>query len=280
MNKNSSKPENYEVIELDILGMSCVNCANSIKSYLTKVDGIYNIEINFTSEVAGIEYNPNLITKENIISDIRKMGYDVMEDENEEETEKLKKKNLRLHRNKIIVSIILSIIIFSMTMSMHSDFFSLIKLPNNITLGILFLLSTISVFWCGDRFYKGALSALRNRTSDMNSLISLGVFSSYFYSLLISANHVFKLGINALESSHDVYYETAAMIISFILIGNYLEAVLKTRTQTSIKKLKELQAKFVNVIRNGEEISVPFKKVRLMDMVLIKSGDKIPVDGK
>ncbi|MFA5405448.1 MAG: heavy metal-associated domain-containing protein, partial [Ignavibacteria bacterium] len=90
MGKEDNKPENYEVAELDILGMSCVNCANSIKTYLTKVDGVYNVEVNFTSEIAGIEYDPNKISKKEIITDIRKMGYDVMEDEDEDEFEKVK----------------------------------------------------------------------------------------------------------------------------------------------------------------------------------------------
>ena len=77
MRKDDNTPENYELAELDILGMSCVNCANSIKTYLTKVDGIYNVEVNFTSELAGVEYNPYKISKQQIISDIRKMGYGI-----------------------------------------------------------------------------------------------------------------------------------------------------------------------------------------------------------
>jgi Cu+-exporting ATPase len=107
----------------------------------------------------------------------------------------------------------------------------------------------------------------------------MGVLSSYLYSLVIAVNHIFGLNLSALRNSHEVYFETSAMIITLILIGNYLELVLKSKTQTSIKKLKELQAKFVNVIRNGEDMLVPFKKVKVNDTVIIRSGDKIPVDG-
>ncbi len=279
MRKEDNKPENYELAELDIIGMSCVNCANSIKTYLTKVDGIYNVEVNFTSELAGIEYNPYKISKEEIISDIRKMGYDVMEEDDEEDFEKVKKEQLKLQRNKIYLSLIISFIVMFVSMSEHTEFLKEFRIPYNASLIVLFLFSSVAVFWCGDKFYKGAIQAIKNKTSDMNTLISMGVFASYFYSIVISANHLFKLNINALNNAHEVYYETAVMIISFILIGNHLEAVLKSKTQTSIKKLKNLQSKYVNVIRDNEEITIPYKKVRFNDIVIIKSGDKIPVDG-
>lgn len=279
MGKNNNKPENYEVAELDILGMSCVNCASSIKTYLTKVDGVYNVEINFTSEIAGIEYDPNKISKKDIISDIRKMGYDVMEEEDENDLEKVKKQQLGLQRKKIYVSLVLAFIVMLISMSEHTEFLKPIRIPYNLSLVVLFILSSVVVFWCGDKFHKGALQAIKNKTSDMNTLISMGVFASYIYSIIISINHLFGLNITALNNSHEVYYETAVMIISFILIGNHLEAVLKSKTQTSIKKLKNLQSKYVNVIRDNEEITIPYKKVRFNDIVIIKTGDKIPVDG-
>lgn len=279
MGKDDNKPENYEHTELDILGMSCVNCANSIKTYLTKVDGVYNVDINFTSEVAGIEYDPNKISRQDIITDIRKMGYEVMAEDDEDSTERAKEKQLRLQRFKIYASIAISFIVMIISMSGHSELLEEIRIPFNSSLVILFILTTIVIFWCGDKFYKGAYHAIKNRTSDMNTLISMGVFTSYIYSIVISLNHLFILNISALDNSHEVYFETSVMIITFILIGNHLEAVLKSKTQGSIKKLKGLQAKFVNVIRNNEEITIPFKKVRFNDIVIIKSGDKIPVDG-
>lgn len=279
-NKNNVNPENYEAVELDVIGMNCVNCANSIETYFTKVEGVYSVDVNFTSEIAGVEYDPTRISKRSIIDDIRKMGYDVIEDTNEKAVEEQKKIQLNSQKFKIIVSVFLSLIIMSFSMSSHVSFFEFLKMPIDATFTLLFILSTIVVFWCGDNFYKGAYHALKNKTSDMNSLITVGVFSSYIYSLVITANHLFNLNIEVLSNSHEVYYETAAMIISFILIGNFLESVLKAKTQTSIKKLKDLQAKFVTVIRDNQEITIPFKKVKINDIVIIKSGDKIPVDGK
>lgn len=279
MRKEDNKPENYELAELDIIGMSCVNCSNSIKTYLSKIDGIYNVEVNFTSELAVIEYNPYKITKEQIISDIRKMGYDVLEEEDENELDNTKKKQLNLQRKKIYTSVFLSFIVMLISMSGHSEYLKDFHLPADVSLVLLFILTSIVIFWCGDKFYKGALQAIKNKTSDMNTLISMGVFASYIYSIVISINHLFKLDISVLNNSHEVYYETAVMIISFILIGNHLEAVLKSKTQTSIKKLKNLQSKYVTVIRDNEEITIPYKKVRFNDIVIVKSGDKIPVDG-
>ncbi len=278
MSKQSKIADNFELVELDITGMECVNCAGSIKSYLSKLNGIYTVEVNFTSEVASIEYNPSIIDKRDIISDIRKMGYDVIESDDDEATEKQKKEILKKSRNNIIFSYGLTIVIMLFSMSGH--FGININISHGVNFAILFILTSIVVFKSGHKFLTGAITALKNRSADMNTLVALGVLSSYIYSSIITANHIFGLNIRALENAHEVYFETAAMIITLILTGNYLETVLKSKTQTSIKKLKDLQAKFVNVLRNGEELFIPFKKVRKQDIVIIKTGDKIPVDGK
>ncbi len=164
------------------------------------------------------------------------------------------------------------------SMSGHHGMYDL-KLSQNFTLIILLILTSYVVFVNGKKFLLGAYNSARNLTSDMNTLVSMGVLSSYVYSLVITLNHILGLNLNALRNSHEVYFETSAMIITLILIGNFLESVLKSKTQTSIKNLKELQAKFVNVIRDGEDMLVPFKKVRLNDIIIIRSGDKVPVDG-
>ena len=258
--------------------MECVNCANSIKTYLEKLNGIHHVNVNFTSEVASVEYDPKLIEVKEIVSDIRKLGYDVIEEEDEDKIDEQKKRILKTERNNIIFSSVLTIIIMAISMSGHHGFYDL-KIPQNAGFSLLILFTSISVLWNGKKFLTGAYHAAKNFTSDMNTLIAIGVLSSYVYSTIIAVNHIFGLNIHALRNSHEVYFETAAMIISLILIGNYLESVLKSKTQTSIKKLKELQAKFVNIIRNGEEMFVPFNKVRKNDTVIVKSGDKIPVDG-
>ncbi|MBM4158446.1 MAG: copper-translocating P-type ATPase [Ignavibacteria bacterium] len=269
-----------EKLELDILGMNCINCADSISTYLSKTEGIISADLNFTSETASVEFNSKIINKEKIKSIIKKLGYDVLEDNEETESELVRKKQLKIMKIKIITAVLISLIVVTITMNKHFGFTFLDKIPYNINLIILFILSSIVIFWSGSKFISGAYNALKNKTSDMNTLITLGVFSSYFYSILLTLNHLFDLNIKVFENSHEVYYETATMIISFILTGNYLEAVLKSKTSSSIKKLKDLQSKNVTVIRNDNEIIIPYKKVKVNDIVIIKSGDKIPVDGR
>jgi len=270
-------PENFEAVSLDVTGMDCVNCANSIKTYLEKLNGIHNVDVNFSSEVANVSYNPNVIGVTEIASDIRKLGYDVIEEEDDDVIESIKKQNLASERNNFIQSAILTFVIMGISMSGHG-FYDL-KFSMNFSLILQLILTSYVVFVNGKKFLTGAYKSAKILQSDMNTLVSLGVLSSYIYSLIISVNHVLNLNLNALRNSHEVYFETAAMIITLILIGNYLESVLKSKTQSSIKKLKELQAKFVNVIRDGEDMLVPFKKVRKNDVVIIRSGDKVPVDG-
>ena len=269
-----------EHFEFDLSGMSCTTCARNIKTYLEKLNGVTSVDINYASESGEVVHNPKLISRELIKKEITNLGYNVSSEDEEYEAEQFKLASLSKQKDKIKISVILSLIIMAVSMREHLPVINMIPVSINLSLILLFVLTTIVVFWCGDKFIKGAYTALKHKTSDMNTLITIGSLSSYFYSLFISLNIVLGLGLKSLSDSKDVYFETAAMIITFILIGNYLESVMKSRTQSSIKKLKELQAKVVNVIRDGSELFIPFKKVRLNDIVLVKTGDKIPVDGR
>ncbi|MDQ3021126.1 MAG: cadmium-translocating P-type ATPase [Bacteroidota bacterium] len=277
--QKASKLNDDEVFEFDIIGMSCSSCAKSIKTYLEKLNGISDVQINYASESGEVFYSSDKISRETIKTEVRNLGYEISSEDEEYEAENLKKLKLIEQKNKIVTSVILSLFIMAISMKDHIPLLNLIVVPEKISLILLFIFTSIVIFWCGDKFIKGAFNALKNKTADMNTLITMGSLSSYIYSIIIAANIIFGLGINSLINSHEVYFETAAMIITFILIGNYLEAVLKSKTQTSIKKLKELQSKVVNVVRDGHELFIPFKKVKLNDIVLIKTGDKIPVDG-
>lgn len=268
-----------EVADLDILGMSCVNCAKSIQTYISKLNGINSISLNYGAEVAHIDYVPDEISLDEIKSTVRKLGYDVAEDDDEEALEAEKAKSLKTLRIKIITAIVLSVIVMAISMHEHFSFLGFLAMPMTTGMSILFLLSTVIIFYCGSKFLNGAIKAAKNKTSDMNTLISLGIFSSYIYSTVVLANHLLHLNIVSLNHAHEVYFETSAMIVTFILMGNYLEASMKVRTNSSIKKLKQLQSKFVHIIRDGNEIQVPLKKVKVKDIVIIRAGDKVPVDG-
>lgn len=278
-NVSSSKISEGELFEFDIIGMSCTSCAKSIKTYLEKQTGIISVDINYASESGAVIYNSDLIKRDSIKKEILNLGYNVSSEDEEYEAEQFRISDLKKQKKKIITSVVLSLIIMIISMREHLPVINFIPVSLNLSLILLFALTSVVIFWCGDKFIKGAYTALKHKTSDMNTLITMGSLSSYVYSVLITANIVLGLDIKSLINSRDVYFETAAMIITFILIGNYLESVMKSRTQTSIKKLKDLQAKVVNVLRDGHELFIPFKKVKLNDVVLIKTGDKIPVDG-
>lgn len=265
--------------EFDIIGMSCVSCASSIKTYLEKLDGISKADVNFASESGLVTYDPQIITRETIKKEINKLGYEITSDDEEYEAEQKRKQALATQKQKIIVSVSASLLTMLITMHDHIPVLNYIKLSHPLSLTLLFVLTTIIIFWCGDKFLKGAYAALKRKTSDMNTLIVMGSLSAYFYSVVVAANTIFKLNLKGLHNSTDVYFETAAMITTFILIGNYLEAILKSKTQSSIRKLKDMQAKVVNVLRDGQELFIPFKKVRQNDIALVKTGDKVPVDG-
>lgn len=265
--------------ELDILGMECVNCSNSIKSFLENTDGIKSVIVNYTSENAIIEYNPEIIKLETIISHIKQLGYDVVEDTDDGALEMSKKRNLLFQKYNLIFSAILTSVVMGISMSGHFHAISFLHFQEDISFLIQLVLTTIVVFWCGKKFHAGAVSVFKTFTATMDTTISMGTLAAYFFSFAIAVNHLLRLNISVLNSVHEVYFETAAMIITLVLTGNYLEAVLKTRTQSSINKLKGLQAKEVLVIRDNNEILIPFKKVRKGDIVVLKAGDKIPVEG-
>jgi Cu+-exporting ATPase len=267
--------ENCNIIELDIEGMDCPACALKIEKKISKLKGIESIKVNLASETASIEYSAENVDLNTIKSEISSIGYRAVEqdiDKNEEEAENQKKLLVQKLKNKIIVSIVLSAIIFSLGMKEHIGFLS--SIPTDLANWISLPLSTIVVFWCGLKFLKGFWLALKTGMADMDSLIAIGTLSAYIYSLFI----IFFPHLSG-EHNHTVYFESAAMIITFIMLGNYLEAKLKSKTQYAIKSLTGLQVKDATVVSGSAELKVPIKNVKVNDVVLVKPGERIPVDG-
>jgi Cu+-exporting ATPase len=271
-----SKTENTEEksIELNIEGMECPACASKIEKSVAKITGVKNISVNLGAETAKITYEKE-VPLDIVKSTIDNLGYKAIEpdsDEDEEEAEKEKQLTLKRLRIKIISSIILSVIIAGLAMKDHVGF--LASIPTDFANWISLPLATIVVFWCGSKFLRGFWIALKNKTADMDSLIAIGTLSAFLYSAAI-----LLFPSLAGEHGHTVYFEGAAMIVTFIMIGNYLEANLKNKTQYAIKSLMNLQSKSAIVIKNGIEYEVPIKKVKINDLVVIKPGERIPVDG-
>jgi len=267
--------EKNKTIELDIEGMDCPSCALKIEKRLSKLEGIQSARVDLGSETASInlsggEFDIVLIKKE-----IAQLGYKASEPEtdvNEEISEREKKDARRRFKAKIITSISLSIIIVFLGMKDHIGFLSGLsfELANWLSLP----LSTVVVFWCGSKFLKGFWAALKSGTADMDTLIVIGTMSAYIYSIVI----MLFPNISG-EHEHMVYFESAAMIITFILLGNYLEFNLKSKTQYAIKSLMSLQSKKAVVFKNGGEYEILINKVKIGDIVLVKPGERIPVDG-
>ncbi len=275
LDRNLTAGKDCDLIELDIEGMDCPSCAMKIERRLNKLDGIRIAKVDLANETAEIyieKSGPQLFFIKN---EIDKLGYKAIEqntDEDEIIAEAEKQKARSLFKKKILTAIALSVIIVLLGMKDHLDFLSFIPMDTANWLSLP--LSTIVVFWCGAKFIKGFLADIKARSAGMDSLIAIGTLSAYFYSILVM---IFP-EISG-EHHHTVYFESAAMIITFILLGNYLEFNLKNKTHYAIKELTSLQAKKALVLRNGTESEIPVKKVKVGDIVFVKPGERIPVDG-
>lgn len=266
--------KNINTLEIDIEGMDCSGCARKIEKTLNLMDGV-EAKVDLGSESATVSLHNKSLTAIDIKTQIDKLGYRAVlqSDDIDEAANELERKKLaRQYKIKVITSIFLSAIIVVLGMKDHFSFLDGISanLANLISLP----LSTIVVFWCGLKFIKGFIAEAKALAPGMDSLIIIGTLSAYFYSVLI----MLFPSISG-EHEHMVYFESAAMIITFILLGNYLEFNLKNRTQYAIKSLLSLQAKKALVIRNGAELEIPINKVKIGDVVLVKPGERIPVDG-
>lgn len=256
--------------DFNIKGMHCASCAITIEKALKSTKGISNAIVNYANEKASIEYNDD-ISDDLIKQVVKKAGYEVIEEKDEKE---FKKKEIKDLRNKLILSIILSVLIIIGTFNKH--FMLINKIPDQLMFIILFLFTTPVQFYIGGQFYRGLWVSLKNKTADMNSLIAIGTSAAYIYSTIAT---FFPTLINSAGIAASVYYDVAAVIITLIILGRYLEAKAKLHTSDAIKKLIGLKPKTATIIRNGQEIKVNIDDVRINDILIIKPGEKIPVDG-
>ncbi|MFC7370142.1 heavy metal translocating P-type ATPase [Fictibacillus iocasae] len=263
-----------EKVELDIQGMTCSACAIRIEKGLSKMDGVSRAAVNLAGETGSVEYNPAHVSVEDMIRKIKKLGYEGSVKQEREQKQTLKEEELKHKKMKLFLSIILSLpLLYTMIGHMPYDFG--IPVPQflmNPWFQLLF--ATPVQFYIGGPFYVGAFRALRNKSANMDVLVALGTSAAYFYSLA----EAFKT-LGADHYHPQLYFETSAVLITLILVGKYFEALAKGRTTEAISKLLSLQAKEATVIRNDEEVKVPLDQVKVSDLLLVKPGEKIPVDG-
>lgn len=265
-----------ETVDFQIVGMTCAACANRIEKGLNKVEGVSNATVNFALESAQVEFDASQATIEEFQKKVEKLGYKaILKSEKSEGSSDHRNKDIKKQQTKFIAAAILSFPLL-WAMVAHFSFTSFIWLPD------LFMnpwfqlaLATPVQFIIGGHFYVGAYKALRNKSANMDVLVALGTSAAYFYSLYLSIASIGQGGHHQVE----LYYETSAVLITLILLGKLFEVRAKGRSSEAIKKLMGLQAKTALVIRDGQEVSIPIEQVMAGDHIIIKPGEKIPVDG-
>ncbi|MGK4044998.1 heavy metal translocating P-type ATPase [Heyndrickxia oleronia] len=263
-----------EKADFNLVGMTCAACANRIEKTLNKLDGVKNATVNFALETGSVEYNPSEITIQEMSKAVEKIGYQAIPKQDKEDTLDYREKEIEKQKGKFIFSLILSIPLLWAMVS-HFKFTSFIYLPEMLmNPWVQFALATPVQFIIGKQFYVGAYKALRNKSANMDVLVALGTSAAYFYSLYVAI-----ASIGSGEHMVDLYFETSAVLITLIILGKLFEARAKGRSSEAIKKLMGLQAKTAIVLRNEKEIEIPLEEVVVGDIILVKPGEKIPVDG-
>ena len=269
-------PAGAATLHLKVIGMDNPHCLSTVEGGLNSLKGIVRKELLIT-EKATIFYDPSLVSAAKIKQTIQDLGYKPLEEGTSLDTEKQAREqeigNLKV---RTIVSIILSLPL--LFLAMLTPFFS-IALPLFIeqNLALIELLLATPVMIAGSLFFsRGILTIWKTKTATMDTLVALGTGTAYIYSIIVS---IFVWTGREGYTAHQLYFEVAALLIAFILLGKYLEAIAKGKTSEAIKKLIGLQPKTALVIRNKKEIEIPIAEVRVGDIIIVKPGQKIPVDG-
>ena len=260
-------------VEMPVTGMTCVNCAQTIERTLKRLDGVVSANVNLATERASVEYLPGAISLAAIQQAIRDVGYDVVvpgEGEAAEDVERAAREaEIRDQTRKFWIGAALTLPLF--LLSMARDFGLVGTWAHQAWVNWLFLaLATPVQFYVGYDYYVGGFKSLRAGSANMDVLVAMGSSAAYFYSLAV----LLFPGVG-----DHVYFETSAMIITLIKLGKMLEARAKGRTSEAIKKLMGLRPKTARVVRDGVETDVPVESVALGDLVLVRPGERMPVDG-
>ena len=262
---------------ISVGGMTCAACVRRVESALKAIDGVKDASVNLSTARATVIHEPDWGGVEVLRGVVSDTGYEflgVLGESPEDPVEAAQKRELKGLRTKFSVGVVLSVVIFMG--SMQYWFPWLRSIPRQVMLVCLFVLATPVVFWVGSRFFSGAIKAARQKTTDMNTLVAVGAFSAYLYSVLVT--FLPQLFIGAGIAPH-VYFDGAAMIITLILLGRLLEAKAKGKTSMAIKRLMGLKPKTARVMREDKEIDIPIEAVIKGDLVLVRPGEKIPTDG-
>ena len=255
-----------EKVQIHVTGMTCASCVARVEQALASVPGVVSAGVNLASEKATVEYLEGVQ-----ISDLKRAvadaGYEPGEEtETLEDVAAASRRGIKSLRNRFIFAAVLGLLILGLGFGP--------AFPGKPYL--LWALATPVQFWAGWRFYRGMWGALKHRTADMNTLIAVGTSAAYIYSVLAV---LFPAFFTAGGLEPHLYFDTSAMIIALILLGRFLEARAKGQTSEAIKKLIGLQPRTALVIRDGEEKEIPVEEVAVGDLITVRPGERVPVDG-
>lgn len=258
-------------VELSVKGMTCASCSTRVDRALNKLDGVTSANVNLATEKATVHFDPAILNVADIISKVEKTGYEasIVEESSEDKEKEAREKESKKLKILLVVSTLLSMPLLSaMITSMLGVHIALLHMP-----WFQLMLATPVQFVIGFRFYKNSYHSLRSLSPGMDVLVAMGTSAAYLLS-------VYNGFINKTLDKPHLYFEASAMIITLILLGKYLESVAKGKTSEAIKKLMGLRAKTARVIRDGKEVDIPVESVVSGDIVVVRPGEKIPVDGE
>lgn len=277
---------------LKIKGMHCASCATIITNKVSKLTGVDDINVNPATEKATVTFDPSVVSVHQMNNEVEKLGYSFVDEEvvktaedhsmhtglNQSKEEKIKELQIMKIKTQFVLPIAL-LIFFLMMWDIGAKLFSSIPnlpLPMSTFNIISMVLATIVLFWVGQPFLQGVVKFFKYRVANMDTLIGIGTLVAYLYSISIM---LFPLLRVALKLPEITYFDVTIVVIGFVMLGKYLEARSKLRTGEAIEKLLGLQAKTAILLRDGAQVEVPVHEVQIGDIIIVKPGSKIPVDG-
>ncbi len=267
-----------QTVELDIKGMHCGGCAATVQKALQKVPGVRDANVNFAVETATIQFDPTQVNVADFIAAVKNAGYDAeipSEEETSDTADAERDAEIRSLTVRAVVCAALALIVFVLNNASH--LFHSIGQWSVVSGQWSFVLATPVQFWGAAPFYASAWKAAVHRTTNMFTLIAIGSSAAYLYSV---AATFFPSLFTAAGVKAEVYFDTSSFIIAIILVGRLMEARARRKASDAIRRLIGLQPKTARVVRGGEEVDVPVQKVRVGDAVIVRPGERIPVDGK
>ncbi|MBC1799368.1 heavy metal translocating P-type ATPase [Listeria booriae] len=262
--------------DLNVFGMTCAACSTRVEKSLNKTTGVERANVNLVTESAAVYYDPEQISPEELIGVVKHAGYDAAEKMSKEEKDAVLEKQFKREVHRFILSAILALPLL-LTMVTHIPYLHhtafAMQIDALINPTIQLILATVIQFYIGWRFYDGAYKALRGKSANMDVLVALGTSAAYFYSLAEYVRQLMNPGIEA-----HYYFETSAILITLILLGKLLESYATSKTTQSIAGLLKLQSKEAVVLREGKEWKVPVDELSIGDVILVKPGEKVPID--